>query len=82
LPLESTFSSQPVQIVWNRFLAPLKEELATSLKGVKEVLERGYGNKRTARVDWNEKSLKSQESCGLGKNLRFQLRLLRRAYMY
>lgn len=31
----------------NVFLAPLREEVVTSLKGVHDVLERGYGNRRT-----------------------------------
>lgn len=31
----------------------------TSLKGVKEVLERGEGNRRTASTDWNERSSRS-----------------------
>jgi centromeric protein E len=33
--------------------------VVTSLKGVKEVLERGYGNRRTASTDWNERSSRS-----------------------
>ncbi|THH07214.1 hypothetical protein EW145_g3540 [Phellinidium pouzarii] len=40
-------------------LAPLREEVVTSLKSVREVLERGYGNRRTASTDWNERSSRS-----------------------
>lgn len=40
-------------------LAPLREEVVTSLKGVHEVLERGYANRRTASTDWNERSSRS-----------------------
>lgn len=43
----------------NVILSPLREEVVTSLKGVKEVLERGYGNRRTATTDWNERSSRS-----------------------
>ncbi|KDQ51297.1 hypothetical protein JAAARDRAFT_41369 [Jaapia argillacea MUCL 33604] len=41
------------------WLAPLREEVVTSLKGVKEVLERGNANRRTACTDWNERSSRS-----------------------
>jgi len=37
-------------------LTPLREEVVTSLKGVKEILRKGEGNKRTACKDWNERS--------------------------
>jgi centromeric protein E len=40
-------------------LTPLREEVVTSLKGVKEVLKRGEGNRRTACTDWNERSSRS-----------------------
>ncbi len=40
-------------------LSPLREEVVTSLKGVKEVLKRGEGNRRTACTDWNERSSRS-----------------------
>ncbi len=40
-------------------LAPLREEVVTSLKGVKEVMKRGEGNRRTACTDWNERSSRS-----------------------
>ncbi len=40
-------------------LAPLREEVVTSLKGVKEVLRRGEGHRRTACTDWNERSSRS-----------------------
>jgi centromeric protein E len=71
-PAASAFSSAPstnassanqgVQIQGsgaNIILTPLREEVVTSLKGVKEVLERGYGNRRTASTDWNERSSRS-----------------------
>ncbi|KAF9565092.1 kinesin-like protein [Agrocybe pediades] len=40
-------------------LAPLREEVVTSLKGVKDVLKRGEGHRRTACTDWNERSSRS-----------------------
>lgn len=40
-------------------LSPLREEVVTSLKGIKEVLRRGEGNRRTACTDWNERSSRS-----------------------
>lgn len=40
-------------------LSPLREEVVTSLKGVKDVLKRGEGNRRTACTDWNERSSRS-----------------------
>ncbi|KAI5121050.1 hypothetical protein M0805_008626 [Coniferiporia weirii] len=40
-------------------LAPLREEVVTSLKSVREVLERGYANRRTATTDWNDRSSRS-----------------------
>lgn len=52
-------AAQPVQIIGNGILSPLREEVVTSLKGVKEVLERGEGNRRTASTDWNERSSRS-----------------------
>ncbi|GLB38799.1 putative TRAFAC class myosin-kinesin ATPase superfamily, kinesin family protein [Lyophyllum shimeji] len=56
-------AKNPVQIqggVGNEIiLAPLREEVVTSLKGVKEVLRRGEGNRRTACTDWNERSSRS-----------------------
>lgn len=55
----STTSAQPVQIMGNGVLTPLREEVVISLKGVKEVLERGEGNRRTASTDWNERSSRS-----------------------
>jgi len=54
--------SQPVQVQGsgaNVWLAPLREEVVTSLKSVREVLERGWGNRRTASTDWNERSSRS-----------------------
>ena len=40
-------------------LSPLREEVVTSLKGVKEVLRRGEAHRRTACTDWNERSSRS-----------------------
>ena len=37
-------------------LLPLREEFVTSLKGIKEVPERGEGNNSTACADWNNRS--------------------------
>ncbi|KAG6853094.1 hypothetical protein C0991_006927 [Blastosporella zonata] len=59
----SSAAKNPVQIqggVGNEVvLTPLREEVVTSLKGVKEVLRRGEGNRRTACTDWNERSSRS-----------------------
>ncbi|THH28271.1 hypothetical protein EUX98_g5913 [Antrodiella citrinella] len=58
----STSAAQPVQIHGigpNVVLTPLREEVVTSLKGVREVLQRGEGNRRTASTDWNERSSRS-----------------------
>ncbi|CDO76078.1 hypothetical protein BN946_scf184649.g4 [Trametes cinnabarina] len=58
----SSSVSQPVQIQGtgaNVILTPLREEVVTSLKGVREVLQRGEGNRRTASTDWNERSSRS-----------------------
>lgn len=58
----STANVQPVQIHGtgpNIVLTPLREEVVTSLKSVKEVLERGWANRRTASTDWNERSSRS-----------------------
>ncbi|KAL4251230.1 Kinesin-like protein [Abortiporus biennis] len=58
----SQSSAQPVQIHGsgnNIVLSPLREEVVTSLKSVKEVLQRGEGNRRTATTDWNERSSRS-----------------------
>lgn len=58
----SSFSSQPVQIQGsgsNVWLSPLREEVVTSLKSVKQVLERGESSRRTATTDWNERSSRS-----------------------
>ncbi|KAF9483551.1 kinesin-domain-containing protein [Pholiota conissans] len=55
--------ASPVQIQGGAggdvILAPLREEVVTSLKGVKEVMRRGEGNRRTACTDWNERSSRS-----------------------
>ncbi|KAG6816391.1 hypothetical protein H0H87_006540 [Tephrocybe sp. NHM501043] len=59
----SSAAKHPVQIqggIGNEvILTPLREEVVTSLKGVKEVLRRGEGNRRTACTDWNERSSRS-----------------------
>lgn len=55
-------AANPVQIQGiggDMTLTPLREEVVTSLKGVKEVLKRGEGNRRTACTDWNERSSRS-----------------------
>lgn len=43
----------------NVTMTPLREEVVTSLKAVKEVMERGESNRRTANTDWNERSSRS-----------------------
>ena len=43
----------------NVTMTPLREEVVTSLKAVKEVMERGESNRRTATTDWNERSSRS-----------------------
>ncbi|KAJ4468831.1 P-loop containing nucleoside triphosphate hydrolase protein [Lentinula aciculospora] len=40
-------------------LAPLREEVVTSIKAVKDVLKRGESHRRTACTDWNERSSRS-----------------------
>ena len=40
-------------------LTPLREEVVTSLKGVRDVLKRGEAHRRTATTDWNERSSRS-----------------------
>ena len=55
-------AANPVQIQGignDLILTPLREEVVTSLKSVKEVLKRGEGNRRTACTDWNERSSRS-----------------------
>lgn len=44
---------------FNVTMTPLREEVVTSLKAVKEVMERGESNRRTASTDWNERSSRS-----------------------
>ncbi|TDL20830.1 kinesin-domain-containing protein [Rickenella mellea] len=61
-PPSSSLTHAPVSIQGigdNVVLSPLREEVVTSLKGVKGVLERGYANRRTASTDWNERSSRS-----------------------
>jgi centromeric protein E len=54
--------AQPVQIqgsgndIW---LAPLREEVVTSLSEMKAIIATGEGNRRTACTDWNERSSRS-----------------------
>lgn len=58
----TTSSLSPVQLSGtgqNVVLSPLREEVITSLKSVREVLERGNANRRTACTDWNERSSRS-----------------------
>lgn len=58
----SSAASQPVQIQGignNVFLSPLREEVVTSLKEMREILTRGEGHRRTASTDWNERSSRS-----------------------
>ena len=56
-------AANPVQIQGGGggdvILSPLREEVVTSFKGVKEVLKRGEGNRRTACTDWNDRSSRS-----------------------
>jgi centromeric protein E len=44
---------------FNVIMTPLREEVVTSLKAVREVMERGESNRRTASTDWNERSSRS-----------------------
>jgi len=58
----TTSSLAPVQLSGtgqNVILSPLREEVVTSLKNIREVLERGNGNRRTASTDWNDRSSRS-----------------------
>jgi centromeric protein E len=58
----SAAAAQPVQIQGTGsdvILSPLREEVVTSLKEMKEVITRGEGNRRTASTDWNERSSRS-----------------------
>ncbi|KAF5377904.1 hypothetical protein D9615_006794 [Tricholomella constricta] len=59
----SSAAKNPVQIQGGAgsevLLTALREEVVTSLKGVKEVLRRGEGNRRTACTDWNDRSSRS-----------------------
>ncbi|KAF8877088.1 P-loop containing nucleoside triphosphate hydrolase protein [Infundibulicybe gibba] len=59
----SSASAVPVQIQGTPsgdvILTPLREEVVTGLKSVKEVLRRGEGNRRTACTDWNDRSSRS-----------------------
>jgi centromeric protein E len=43
----------------NVWLAPLREEVVTSLAGVREVIGRGWAARRTASTDWNDRSSRS-----------------------
>jgi centromeric protein E len=58
----TTSSLAPVQLSGtgqNVTLSPLREEVVTSLKSIRDVFERGNGNRRTASTDWNERSSRS-----------------------
>lgn len=44
---------------FNVTMSPLREEVVTSLKAVRDVMERGESNRRTASTDWNERSSRS-----------------------
>ena len=66
LAAPSTSAAQPVQLHGSGsdvVLTPLREEVVTSLKNVREVLERGERNRRTASTDWNERSSRSHSVC-------------------
>jgi centromeric protein E len=43
----------------NVWLAPLREEVVTSLAGVRAVISRGWAARRTASTDWNDRSSRS-----------------------
>lgn len=43
----------------NGVVPGLREEVVTSVKGLKDVLERGEANRRTASTDWNARSSRS-----------------------
>ncbi|KAJ3547484.1 hypothetical protein NMY22_g1637 [Coprinellus aureogranulatus] len=59
----SIAAANPVQIQGGNggdlILTPLREEVVTSLRGIKEVLKRGESNRRTACTDWNDRSSRS-----------------------
>ncbi|KAI5981227.1 kinesin motor domain-containing protein [Pisolithus orientalis] len=55
----SVAATQPVQLIGQGILSPLREEVVTSLKSVREVMERGERHRRTASTDWNERSSRS-----------------------
>ncbi|KAG8761357.1 Kinesin-like protein kip2 [Serendipita sp. 396] len=44
---------------FNVTMSPLREEVVTSLKAVRDVMERGESNRRTASTDWNDRSSRS-----------------------
>ncbi|KAH9080326.1 kinesin-domain-containing protein [Lactarius deliciosus] len=55
-------SAPPVQLQGsgaNVWLAPLREEVVTSLAGVRAVIGRGWAARRTASTDWNDRSSRS-----------------------
>ncbi|KAH9008963.1 kinesin-domain-containing protein [Lactarius pseudohatsudake] len=55
-------SAPPVQLQGsgaNVWLAPLREEVVTSLAGVRAVIARGWAARRTASTDWNDRSSRS-----------------------
>ncbi|KAI6138828.1 kinesin motor domain-containing protein [Pisolithus tinctorius] len=55
----SVAATQPVQLIGQGILSPLREEVVTSLKSVREVMERGERHRKTASTDWNERSSRS-----------------------
>ncbi|KAI6138788.1 P-loop containing nucleoside triphosphate hydrolase protein [Pisolithus tinctorius] len=55
----SVAATQPVQLIGQGILSPLREEVVTRLKSVREVMERGERHRRTASTDWNERSSRS-----------------------
>ncbi|KAI6030524.1 kinesin motor domain-containing protein, partial [Pisolithus orientalis] len=55
----SAAATQPVQLIGQGILSPLREEVVTSLKSVREVMERGKRHRRIASTDWNERSSRS-----------------------
>ena len=55
-------SAPPVQLQGsgaNVWLAPLREEVVTSLAAVRAVIARGWAGRRTASTDWNDRSSRS-----------------------
>ncbi|KAG8898687.1 Kinesin-like protein kip2, partial [Tulasnella sp. 403] len=55
----STGSGGSLVLQDNGVVPGLREEVVMSVKGLKEVLERGEANRRTASTDWNARSSRS-----------------------